>query len=257
MAPGTTRLRRVQFSGIASQVVLDTSPIFTPGPVGGTDTVTVNGATGGNTTFDLSTLFGPTADVQLNGDGPLIQADPAGGVTTLRLRGIGADNTFNLPAQTPTLPSTSTIQVQGTGSTPTADVLNYTASFGAATTIDYATSTISQTGPTITPVTSLRRGRDQRNVRRRGLHVDRHRRSGRSTLNYTPTGANSGTVTLTGANPTINFSGVGSTFTLDGATAGVANQVYVDGTPLNDTFLIDEPTRTVTVTSPINLASRR
>ncbi len=67
-----------------------------------------------------------------------------------------------------------------------------------------------------------------------------------NTITYTPTGAAAGTVTAAGVNTTFNFTGVAGGFTINAAAAG-ANQVIVNGTPLNDQVLVDEPSRTVTV----------
>ncbi len=240
----------IQFSGMggSSSEVLLGSGFGTGGPTGGTDTAIVDGATGGNTTFDLATNISNQPSVQLNGNGPSILVDPTGSVTTLRLRGIGPDNTFNTNfSANPVTPATLAIQVQGTGATPSEDVLDYTATAGAATTINYATSTITQTGPATSPVSFSGIGVINETSSGPGSTLTVIGAAAASTLNYTPTSATGGIVTLTGANPLINFSGVGSTFTLNGATPGLANQVYVNGTPLNDTFLIDEPTRTVTV----------
>ncbi len=119
--------------------------------------------------------------------------DPTGSVTTLRLRGIGPNNTFNTDVSDNTaFPASLTVQVQGTGATSSADILNYTATSGAATTINYGTSTISQTGPANSPVQF----------------------SGIGTLNETSSGAGS-TLTVVGAAQPNAF-----TYTPTGANAG-------------------------------------
>jgi FG-GAP-like repeat/Bacterial Ig-like domain len=72
--------------------------------------------------------------------------------------------------------------------------------------------------------------------------------SGNDSFTYSPTGANAGTVSLAGAPPVVNFSGVGGAFTLDGGTGGT-KQITVNGTAGNDTIAVVRaaPNTTVTV----------
>ncbi len=185
----------VQFSGFGgvagggSSVMLD-SGFGSGGPAGGTDTAIIDGAVGGNTTFRLAPNIFNQPQVTLNGFTPSILVDPTGSVTTLRLRGIGPDNTFSTNFSAfPVVPATLAIQVEGTGSTPSEDVLNYTATSGAATTIDYATSTISQTGPATSPVTFSGIGIINETSSGAGATLTIIGAALASTLTYTPTGA--------------------------------------------------------------------
>src|SRR6185369_2207613 len=95
------------------------------------------------------------------------------------------------------------------------DILNYNAPTGSATTIDLGTSTITSVTPAGNPVTYSGIERINETSSGAGSTLTINGTSGQDNLAYTPTGATAGTVTLTGANPIVNFTGVGSTFTLD------------------------------------------
>ncbi len=221
--------------------------VVAPFDGGGSDTLIVDG-TSANDTFSFAstsppgTVGGPFQTVQLTTGGktytPIVYADPD--VSQVILRGLGGNDTFNVNLNPPA-PGTNLavgIRVEGGAGT---SVLNYTAPAGAATTIDYGASSITSTGPAANPVTFAGIATINETSSGAGSKLTINGTSGPDTLTYTPTGANAGTVSLAGAAPVINFTGVSAAagaFTINGN--GGNDQLIVQGTQNADTIDVND-----------------
>lgn len=136
----------------------------------------------------------------------------------------------------PAGPGAVALRIEGGGSDPFTDTLNYVAPAGAATSINYGNSTILSTGPAGNPVTFS--GIEQVNSTSAGagstLTVTGTANS--DSFTYTPSGATAGTVVLAGSNPVLAFTGVGGNFTID-SLAGI-DTVTINGQSDNDTIAV-------------------
>jgi hypothetical protein len=236
----------IQFSGITGFVVAASAFVQT----GGSDTVIVDGSNA-NDTFNYNAT-GPTAfispDVTVT-TGPTTTHTPialGASVANLDLRGLEGNDTFNVNLNPLDGQTSVAILVEGNG--PSTGTLNYTAPDGAATTINYGTSTITSTGPAANPVTFAAISTINETSSGAGSTLTVVG-AGNDNISYTPTGGNAGTVTQVGSTPVINFTGVGSTFTIDPGAG--TNTVTVNGTSSNDSI-----TAVVSATIPTNTVVR-
>ncbi len=175
---------------------------------GGSDTVTVDGTAN-------SDVFGVLAsgNVTLAGHLTLTRTN----YENLILRGQNGDDTFNVDGGT----TLANVTVEG-GDPSASDVLNYTATANAATTVDLNASTISQAGPA--GETVVLNGIERVNLTSSGgastLNVNGT--SGDDTIDVTPTGAGVGSFVRLGlgGSPQFTYTGVGGAFTVSGGSGG-------------------------------------
>ena len=235
--PGNFNFTPVAYSGFRNYVMV--SPL-----AAGTDTLLVDGTSANDTfAFDgASAPFGPgSAGIVVNTGANIHTPIFFGaGLSNVVLRGLDGNDTFNVNMNpVPVTTASTALRIEGGAGS---NAINYTAPFAAATTIDYGAATIASTGANL--------------VTFAGIATINETSSGAATLtingtagpdnfNYTPTGIAAGTVSLAGTNPIINFTGVGSTFTID-PLAG-ADAVNVNGTSGNDTVNVVGGAVTTTV----------
>jgi hypothetical protein len=146
----------------------------------------------------------------------------------------GLDGNDSITVTTPAGPAAVSLTVQGGGQAN--DVLNYSASSGAATTIDFGLSTINSTGANAVAFSGL--AKINAGSSGAGSTLLINGTTGNDSLTYTPTGATAGTVALAGAYPLVTFTGVGSTFTVNGS--GGSDQLVVVGTQSADTIDVND-----------------
>ena len=186
---------------------------------GNDDNIVVTGGEAGGTNF-RNTL-----------NGILVANPEVFNVTTGLVRGLeGNDNvTINSPAG----PSAVALRVEGGNSDVSTDTVNYNSPSGAATGINYGTSTITSAAPAGNSVTFSGVEVINETSSGAGSTLTVTGTAGADNLAYSPSAATAGTVTANG-HPTINFTGVGNTFTID--PAGGSDSVSANGSAGNDTI---------------------
>ncbi len=129
---GPFTMTPMKFSGISPGANdLDVN-FFNPG---GTDSLVFNG-TAGNDTINVGSGEAGGTEFRDTLNGIIASRLEVFNIASGLVRGLAGDDTINLSV--PAGPAAVALQIEGSGS----DVLNYTASFGATTTVDLATSSI-------------------------------------------------------------------------------------------------------------------
>ena len=162
----------VQFSGFGSTFNSINDSV---GASVGNDTVIVNGTNADDTISFGPPVIGAAPTVIVNGGTPILLQD---GLNTVVLRGLDGNDTFNVSLATVGGDPNIAVRIEGGNSDASTDTLNYTATIGAATTIDLGCVTITQTAPVGNRHVQRHRA-DQRNLKRRRLDLvdPRYRRS--------------------------------------------------------------------------------
>ena len=197
---------------------------------GGSDTLQYNGFAGNDAftvgltgTVGLLNLFGTHVSTFVTGVQGL-QINTLGGEDTI---GITVDDTY-----------TSGISVQG----DTEDnVLTYTAPANGITNVHLGSQTITTTGDETVTYTGLKKIAEVSSGAASTLTVTGS--TSPENLDYTPTGTNAGTV-VPDVGAFVMFSGVGSTFTINGLGA---DTLSVEGTSLSDAITVNGTASTVQV----------
>ena len=182
-------------------------------------TLAIDGAGGSDTLVVGGTPDADVFGVLANGN-----VTQAGHLTITRtnyenvtLRGQDGDDVFNIDGGS----TLASIQVEG-GDPSASDVLNYTATAGAATTVDLAAATISQTGPS-GPTVGYN-GIEDVNLTSSGggSTLTVNGTAGDDTINVTPTGAGVGSFDRLGlgGSPQFTYTGVAGAFTVNGGAGG-------------------------------------
>ncbi len=192
---------------------------------GGTDSFVFNGTADNDT---IAVAGGEAGGTEFSDtlNGIVVSRVEVFNIASALVRGL--DGNDALSVNVPAGPAATTLLFEGGAGT---NVLNYTAFANAATTIDLGASSI--TVPGNNPVTFAGIATINENSSGPGSTLTINGTTAADSLTYTPTGTTAGTVTANGQ-PTINFSAVASTFTLD--PAGGVDAVSVNGTATNDTI---------------------
>jgi len=205
--------------------------------VGGDDTVIIDGTSGDDTfstdaSFNSSLLGIHVSNSTASYTVVLLDAHASNheGI----LRGLDGNDTFNLGAWHTAAPTaTLSLRVEGGDSDSSSDTINYTSNSNAAVTIDYGLGKISSSAAGDVPVTYTGVEKIIETSSSASSTLLVNGTANPDNIVYTPTSTSGGIVTETGE-PTINFSGVGSTFTID--PVGASNTVTVNGTQNADSF---------------------
>jgi len=214
----------ITFSGIAGFVM----PISIIGAQLGNDKLIIDGSTGGST-FDFSgdggASFPGFSSIVVDGHAPIFYSPTTLAMNGVVLKALGGNNTFNLAAATTENTASLAVPIHVVGDGP-GDVLNFTANAAASTTVDYGLARIASTGANTATFSAV----GTINVAAGGGSLLVNGTAGDDNFAYTPlsTATDSGTVTLDGPAPVLNFKGVGAAgkFTID--PLGGTNSVTVD-----------------------------
>ena len=225
---GPFTMTEMNFTGVFPAANDTDVNFFNPG---GTDSFVFNG-----TAFDDNiTISGGEAggtDFRNTLNGILVSHCEVFNVASTLSRSLQGNDTINV--NLPAGPAATTLRVEGGDSDVATDTLNISAPSNSTTFIDLGAATITSTAPNGNPVSFS--GLELINEISSGANstLTIMGTAGQDNLAYTPTGATAGAVTLTGAKPLINFTGVGSTFAIDPASGN--DSVSFNGSSVKDTI---------------------
>lgn len=190
---------------------------------GGTDSIVFNGTANDD---NISIQGGEAGGTEFRNtlNGILMARLEVFNVASGLVRGLAGNDTINVTV--PAGPAAVTLRIEGGDSDQFTDTLNYTASAGAATTVNLGTATITQATPAGNPVTYNGIERINLVSSGAGSTLAFVGTAGDDAFNFSPSalGAGSMNATATGAatltSPLFTYTGVGGNITVNGGAGG-------------------------------------